>query len=220
MTACPYHRQNNSKQSCLILTLCLLFICPLSWGEHQQIFQNEVPDFIRDCMDCHGKNGVSPENDVPIIAGLSAAYHKASLYAYRNKQRPAIATKYRAGDITRDSTNMKTIADTLTDQQITYISLYFAAQRFIPAKQNFNPLLVAQGERIHQSQCRRCHKQGGSRASDDTGLLAGQWSRYLQETMIFYLNGSREIEKKMKIKLDKLSDSDWQALVAYYASQQ
>ncbi|WP_281556961.1 c-type cytochrome [Thalassomonas sp. RHCl1] len=182
--------------------------------------KGDVPAFIRHCMDCHGENGVSVHSDVPTIAGLSAAYHKASLYAYQSKLRPAPASKYRHGDLRRAATDMKAISDKLSDKQITYISLYFAAQRFVPAKQNFNPLLVDLGEKIHQSYCRRCHKQGGSRAGDDSGLLAGQWSPYLRTTMQAYRDGSREMEKKMKIMLNKITEHEWQALLAYYASQQ
>ncbi|WDE03657.1 c-type cytochrome [Thalassomonas viridans] len=194
----------------LCLVLALLLTPPL---------KGEVPAFIRGCMDCHGENGISQQNDVPTIAGLSAAYHKASLYAYRNRQRPAVPSKYRLGDQDRPSTDMKTISDRLTDREITYISLYFAAQRFIPAKQNFNPLLVEQGEKIHRTYCQRCHKDRGSRAGDDSGLLAGQWSGYLNNTMKFYRNGSREMEKKMAVMLAKISEQEWQALLAYYASQ-
>jgi len=197
------------------LTIICLPLCLLSFA-----LKAEVPDFILHCMDCHGENGVSEHSDVPTIAGLSAAYQEASLYAYKDGQRPAIPSSYRRGDLKRPKTDMKIIADKLDDEQITYIGLYFAAQRFVPAKQNFNPLLVEQGEKIHQSQCRRCHRQGGSRASDDAGLLAGQWSQYLKDTMKFYLDGTRETERKMKIKLDRLTEQQWQALLAYYASQQ
>lgn len=179
-----------------------------------------TPDFINDCMDCHGEDGVSIESDVPTIAGASSAFIEASLFAYKDDIRPAIKSKYRKGDTERPETDMKTIVDELSDKQITELSEYFSAKPFVAAKQKFDPTMVNIGKKIHARKCQKCHEDGGSNAEDDSGILAGQWTPYLQESMNYYRDNSREMDKKMKKKIDKLSEKEWFALLAYYASQQ
>jgi cytochrome c553 len=43
---------------------------------------------------------------------------------------------------------------------------------------------------------------------------------YLEATFAEYASGAREQDKKMKEKMDALSDADTTALIHYYASQQ
>jgi len=175
---------------------------------------------INDCEDCHGKNGISVESDVPTIAGASAAFMEATLFTYKDDTRPIIESKYRAGDTSRASTDMKKIADQLTDQQISDLSEHYASLPFVPAKQPFDAALVDTGKKVHERKCRKCHEDGGSSAEDDAGILAGQWTPYLQESMKHFRDGSRETDKKMKKLIDKLSEKEWLALLAFYASQQ
>jgi sulfide dehydrogenase cytochrome subunit len=177
-------------------------------------------DIIKDCMDCHGDDGVSIESDIPTIAGASSAFIEASLFAYKDDVRPAIKSKYRQGDTDRAETDMKKIVNELNDNQITELSDYFSAKTFVAAKQKFDPALVKIGKKVHTRKCQKCHEDGGSSAEDDSGILAGQWTAYLQESMKHYRGGSREMDKKMKKKVAKLSDKEWLALLAFYASQQ
>ena len=180
----------------------------------------ETPDYIKACMDCHGEDGVSTESDVPTIAGASPAFLEASMFAYKDEVRPSIESKYRSGDTARPATDMKKIADELSDDQIVELSDFFSAKKFVAAKQEFDPKLAKLGEKVHDKRCKKCHEDGGSSVDDDSGILAGQWTPYLQESMKYYRDGSRDMEKKMKKKVDKLSDKQWQALLAFYASQQ
>jgi len=175
---------------------------------------------IKDCEDCHGKNGISFESDVPTIAGASAAFMEATLFTYQDNTRPVIESKYRTGDTSRATTDMKKIADQLTDQQISDLSEHYASLPFVPAKQSFDATLVTTGKKIHERKCRKCHEDGGSSAEDDAGILAGQWTPYLQESMKHFRDGSRETDKKMKKLIDKLNEEEWSALLAFYASQQ
>jgi len=179
-----------------------------------------TPDFIKSCMDCHGKNGVSVESDVPTIAGASAAFIEASLFAYKDDIRPAVESKYRSGDTERAATDMKTVTEQLSDEQILQSAKYFSSKFFITAKQDFDARLATIGKRIHSKKCQKCHEDGGTSAEDDSGILAGQWTPYLKESMKHFRDGSRQTDKKMKKKVDKLGDKEWQALLAYYASQQ
>lgn len=176
--------------------------------------------YITDCMDCHGKEGFNPEVDMPTIAGASSAYIEATLFAYKDDIRPAVTSSYRFGDTSKPATDMKKIVDGLTDSQIAEIANFYAKKPFITAKQAFDQALVAKGKSVHESKCKRCHNDGGSDPDDDSGILAGQHSFYLQQSIKHYLDGSREMDKKMRQMTEQLKAGDWDALIAYYASQQ
>jgi sulfide dehydrogenase cytochrome subunit len=178
------------------------------------------PDYIKECMDCHGENGVSTESDIPTIAGASAAFIESTFYSYKEDTRVAIESKYRLGDTTRAATDMKKIAEKLSEQQITEVSEYFSKLPFVASKQEFDPAWAKIGKKVHDKKCSKCHEDGGSSAEDDSGILAGQWTPYLRESMKNIINNSRETDKKMKKKIKKLKDKEWQALLHYYASQQ
>jgi len=181
---------------------------------------SDTPDYIVACADCHGKNGISNEPSVPTIAGASAPFLEFSLFAYKDNQRPAVESKYFSGDLKRPATDMKKIVEPLSDAQITKIAEYFANQPFKAAQQTYNSSLVEIGSQVHNRKCKKCHEDGGSNPDDDSGILAGQWSLYLNQSMQHYRDGSREMDKKMKQKIDEMSEQEWEALVAFYASQQ
>ncbi|GLX79497.1 cytochrome c biogenesis protein CcmH [Thalassotalea insulae] len=180
----------------------------------------DTAEIINDCMDCHGNNGISTEPDMPTIAGASATFIESALFAYKDNVRPAQQSKYRFGDISKAPTDMKKIVDQLSAQQISDIATFFAQKPFKAAKQGFNQALVSDGKKVHEIKCQRCHNSGGSDPDDDSGILAGQHSLYLENSMKDYQDGSREMDKKMQQKIDQLNSDEWQALLAYYASQQ
>ena len=155
------------------------------------------------CNGCHGENGVSQWNDVPIIAGIDAFVHSDALYVYRDEARPCAMSEFRAGDMTRSAIDMCNVVKEMSDDEIDAIAEYYAALPFVPAKQDFDPALAAAGEAVHLSECR-----------------AGQWMGYLETTFAEYASGAREQPDKMKEKMDALSDEDTIALLHYYASQQ
>lgn len=177
-------------------------------------------EVIKGCADCHGENGISTEADIPTIAGASEAYLSDTMLAYKEGIRIAIESKYRDGELTRPPTDMHKIAKNLNDDQIQEIAIFFSTQKFIPAKQKFDEKLVSTGESIHAVHCQKCHEDGGSSADDDAGILAGQHTTYLKEAFTLYRSGQRVMEEKMKVKIDKLTDEDVDALLSYYASQQ
>ena len=183
-------------------------------------FAGELPEYITSCADCHGKNGLSTESDIPIIAGASAVFLAESLQAYKEKIRIAVETKYRHGDTARPATDMQKLSKDLTEEQIEEIAGHFAALPFVPAKQEFDAALADKGAKTHKTRCKKCHEDGGSSVDDDSGILAGQWTPYLREALKLYRSGERTMQKKMKVKVDKLKDEQVEALLNYYASQQ
>jgi len=175
---------------------------------------------LKECMDCHGKDGLSTEPDVPVIAGYSAQYIIDSMTAYADGDRPATESKYRSGDTSRAPTDMAAIAKKLKEDEVEKIAKYFAEQTFVPRQQDFDAAKAETGKKIHERGCKKCHEDGGSSPDDDAGILAGQWMEYLQHSFKEYSSGARSQPKKMKPKMEKLDESDIDALLHYYASLQ
>ena len=181
----------------------------------------DVAKLTETCANCHGKDGVSTESEVPTIGGVSAAYIKSSLASYSKKEWPCPETEIKAGPKKGTKTNMCQVAKELNDGDIKELAQYYAGKKFVRAKQKFDPALAKKGKEIHDTNCEKCHSNGGSVASDDAGILAGQWMPYLEDTFKQYRSGKRPMsEKKMKPKIEKLDKEGVNALVNYYGSLQ
>jgi len=171
------------------------------------------------CADCHGKDGASTESDVPVIGGVSEQYLIDSMAAYRDSKRPCPETAYRAGDKKRPKTDMCKIAGKLAADDTARIAKELAGKPFVRAKQKFDAAKAATGKKVHDTQCEKCHSEGGSLAEDEAGILAGQWLPYLKETFAQYMKGARPQPEKMKVKFNALKPDEQEALLHYYASQ-
>lgn len=178
----------------------------------------DVNKLAETCASCHGKDGASTESDVPIIGGYSAPFMSDSLTAYKKKQRPCPETKYRDGAKKGQKTDMCQVAKDLSDADIKQVAEHFAGKKFVRAQQKFDPALAEKGKKIHERSCDKCHSEGGGLASDDAGIMAGQWMPYLQDQFKDFMDGKRPMVKKMKPKMEKLKSEDIDALVHYYGS--
>ncbi len=163
------------------------------------------------CAGCHGTNGASQGPATPTIAGLSPEYFEEVMEGFKSGEIP--------------STIMGRIAKGYTKEEIKAMAEYFAKLPFVRAKgQKFDAKLAAKGKKLHDKYCEKCHADGGTKAEDDSGILAGQWQPYLQWTMADFIAGKREMTKKMRKKVKKLMEKEgeagFQALMHYYASQQ
>ena len=185
-----------------------------------QLQAAELDALIAGCNDCHGEAGVSQWSDVPTIAGIDAYVHADALWAYQENARPCATGPYRRGDDTRGETSMCEAVAELNDGQIEALAEHYAALPFVPAPQAFDAALAAQGEAVHDRDCKRCHSDGGSNPEDEASILAGQWMGYLETAFAEYAAGTREQPDKMKEKMDALDDGEVKALIHYYASQQ
>lgn len=188
-----------------------LFLATGAWAA-------DVNKLVENCAACHGKDGASTESDVPIIGGLSAPFMSDSLTAYKKKERPCPETKYRDGAKKGQKTDMCQVSKDLSDADIKQVAEYFAGKKFVRAQQKFDPALAAKGKVIHERSCDKCHSEGGGLASDDAGIMAGQWMPYLQDQFKDFMDGKRPMVKKMKPKMEKLKPEDIDALVHYYGS--
>jgi cytochrome subunit of sulfide dehydrogenase len=172
------------------------------------------------CADCHGKDGASTESDVPTLGGVSEQYLVDSMAAYRDSKRPCAKSAYRAGDKKRAKTDMCEIAGKLSAEDTAKVAKEFASKPFVKAKQPFDAAKAATGKKVHDTQCEKCHSEGGSVAEDEAGILAGQWMPYMKETFAQYTKDARPQPEKMKVKFNALKPADQEALLHYYASQQ
>lgn len=162
------------------------------------------------CAGCHGNNGVSQGIATPSLAGKSVDTIKEAMTAYKK------------GD--RASTIMGRLAKGYSDEEINAMAEFFAAQKYVPAKQKFDAAKAKAGEKLHEKHCEKCHEEGGKVDEDGTGILAGQWTTYLQYQFADFKSGEREMPKKMKTQMDKAlaqdGDKRIEELLSYYASQQ
>ena len=110
------------------------------------------------------------------------------------------------------------IAKEYQDSDIRQIAVYFSKQKFVRAKQQFDAALAEKGKEVHEVYCEKCHAEGGSRAKDDAGMMAGQWMPYLRQAFDEFNTGKRPIPKKMKRKLEEITPEDMEVLINYYAS--
>ncbi len=167
------------------------------------------PMLASTCEGCHGTDGNSNGPATPSIAGMSEDYLTEAMEEFRD------------GDT--KSTIMGRVAKGYTDDEIEAMSVYYSEQTYVGAGQSTDAGTVATGEKLHNKYCEKCHHDGGSDASDDSGILAGQWTPYLHYTLTDFASGDRAISRKMKKKMDQLLAAEGQAgldaIIAYYGSQ-
>ena len=180
----------------------------------------DIATLTQPCEDCHGKDGVSQEPTIPTIAGNSPELLVYALESFRDKTWPCEDVKYQAGAQKGETSNMCKAAEKLSDDDMASIADYYAEKPFVRAKQSFDPELAKIGKGIHELHCKKCHEDGGSSPDDDAGILAGQWTPYLEEQFEQYSSGKRPMPEKMKPKYEELSQDDIKALIQFYASFQ
>ena len=179
------------------------------------------------CVGCHGVDGASRGPASPSIAGFSKDYLVNAMLSYKygkdtaKIEAAAKTLKMDPDDIEgyeRMATVMDRIATGYSDEEIGQLAEYFTEKRPAMAEQSFDAALAANGKRVHEDACEKCHEDGG-RKDDGSGVLAGQWIPYLKDTLMDFNDGHRDMPKKMRAKIKDLSDQDFQALVNFYASQ-
>jgi sulfide dehydrogenase cytochrome subunit len=165
------------------------------------------------CNGCHGANGNSVGPASPSIAQMEKTAFVETMKAMQSDE--------------MYTTIMGRIAKGYTDEEIELMAGHFAAQTFVPAKQEFDAAAAKKGAKLHDKYCEKCHEDGGKPVKGEDAeysLLAGQWTPYLHNALTDFREGRREMPKKMKKKLDKLiekeGDKGLAALNAFYASEQ
>jgi len=180
----------------------------------------DLDAIVENCNGCHGDDGISQWTDVPTIGGMPEFTHADALFFFRDNERPCSESEYRQGDTSRPATTMCDVVADLDDATLEDIAAYYVGLPFVSAPQEFDAGLAAAGKAIHDAQCDKCHSDAGMNPEDEAGILGGQWMGYMKNTFAEYASGAREQDKKMKEKMDALSEADETALFHFYASQQ
>ncbi|MBK5964383.1 cytochrome c4 [Thiocystis minor] len=164
------------------------------------------------CAGCHGPHGNSVGPASPSIAAMDPVVFVETMEEFKNGE--------------TYSTIMGRIAKGYSTGEFEKMAEYFHAQTYQPAKQSFDTALADKGAKLHDKYCEKCHAEGGKPLVDeeDYNILAGQWLPYLQYAMEDFRADRREMEKKMRTKLNELLKAEGEdgiaAVNAFYASQQ
>jgi len=187
-------------------TFAVLLGCGMLLGTAQLSAAPTATMLADTCAGCHGTDGASTGPATPSIAGNSEIYMVDTMMAFKSGERP--------------STVMGRIAKGYSEEEFKLMGSAFAKQPIAKTSQTLDAAKVAAGKDLFGKNCEKCHDEKGGLADDDSGILASQWLPYLQYSMVDFKDGSREMAKKMKKKVDKLSDDELEALLQFFASQQ
>lgn len=191
--------------SCMKKALAALIGSVFVAGTTQVLAEPTALMMANTCAGCHGTAGQSAGPASPNIAGLSASYFIDTMTAFKEDARAA--------------TIMGRIAKGYSAAQIESMAEYFAALPVYKAPVPHDAAKAKAGAEVYDKGCAKCHDEGGSLPGDDAGILAGQWLPYLQYSLADFKSGHRDMPKKMKKQVDKLSDTEIEAVLHYFASQ-
>ena len=161
------------------------------------------------CAGCHGTNGSSHGPATPSLAGMTKDTLVDAMKAYK--------------DGTRPSTIMGRIAKGYADADFEAMGDFFSKQTLTVPTQTVDADKAASGKKLHKKYCEKCHVEGGTVDEDGSGFLAGQWMPYLHYSIEDFHSGKRDMPKKMKKKMEKMTkkhgDGAMSDLLNYYGSR-
>jgi cytochrome c553 len=161
------------------------------------------------CTACHGPNGNSLGETIPIIAGMAPNYFKKTIKDYSEGKRP--------------SPEMEPFSKYVMQAGVDEIAGYFAEQKRQPPRSKIDANAAKRGAKTG-AQCAACHgPQGNGDAERGYPALRGQPIGYLQLQSVLFKEDKRKLEdaavEDTKKKMMKaLSDGDIADLAAYFAS--
>ena len=181
------------------------------------------------CVACHGDDGQSVGPAIPSLASMSPNYLMGAMLAFKYDDAEELESVIEGDSdfeeveaFPRYSTIMGRIAKGYSEDEIKLIGDYFSKQSIHLPSQEIDATQAAKGKKLHEKYCEKCHEEEGKYAEDDTGVLAGQWKPYFIYSMRDFANGDRAMPKKMKNKLNEMTESVGQdgieQLADYYSS--
>ena len=164
---------------------------------------------VHTCSACHGFNGNSLSDTMPVIAGMDAAYFKKAIQDYASGKRP--------------SPEMEPYAKMVLNVGLDDVAAYFAKQPRRPTPITVDPAAVARG-RAASVQCQLCHgPDGRGDPAKNIPDLRGQPPGYLRNQMALFKQDRRspgdETLKPLKALMKTLPDETMADLAAFYSSQ-
>ena len=167
---------------------------------------------VQACVACHGQAGITPTGGIfPNLAGLSSEYLAKQLADFRSG--------------TRIQPLMNTVARALTEQEIGQLAAYYGTLAGPPMHGGefggeAARKLDVQGDGARAlPACANCHGLRGMGEGPLLPRLAGQSREYFTDQMNAFRSGSRQNDDVgvMRAFAQRLTDSEIQALAAYYA---
>jgi cytochrome c553 len=160
------------------------------------------------CSACHGQNGNSKSDMMPIIAGLDPAYFKKQIENYAAGKRP--------------SPEMEPYAKEIQFLGLDEIAAFFAAQKRASTLIRVSPDAVAKGK-VAAAPCAICHgNDGKGDAARLIPSLAGQPPGYLAQQMLVFKQDTRDpgdpLLAAKKAIMRVVPDGQFTDLAAYYSS--
>ncbi len=163
-----------------------------------------VRDKLKACFTCHGKNGVSDNPQMPILAGQHLYYTYVQLKDFQAGRRISpMMTEIMTGRTVeelfangsqsgRSNTPVMTeVAALLTKEEMWAIAKFFSEQRWPNIGYRPDPEQARKGEvATVAGQCVHCHL-GGFRGNSGTPRLAGQYAEYLKKTILDFKSKAR-----------------------------
>lgn len=168
----------------------------------------------KQCVKCHGMDGVAGNSGAPFIAGLEQNYIVSALLSYK--------------DGSRKNAEMKLVASKIKPNEIGDVSAYYASlktpwkgEHMGMSKKTLVSLDKASIDagRLRADSCNSCHGPNG--VSDKHGVvpsLAAMPPEYFIYALKTYLTGKRSNEP-MEIYRTSMDDQRIRQLAAYYAVQ-
>lgn len=170
-----------------------------------------APETLLTCAECHGTDGMGKGDPmVPVIAGMPAEHVEEAIFAYVDGARRCV----------RVPRMCETVA-ALTEDEVSELADYFAAQSRHASNEAFDEKLAAAGEQLHRDYCSSCHlPPDHDNVAYALGIpLHGQRAEYLRYAIEAYFAGDREaLLDTMANQIRQLEAGDLGALVHYYSS--
>jgi cytochrome c553 len=199
----------TTTRSAAILAAAV-FVLAAGFGSARAAGPLDDPAFpkVITCSACHGANGNSRTDMMPIIAGLDPAYFKRQIENYATGKRP--------------SPEMEPYAKEIQFLGLDQIAAYFAAQKRQPTPFRPSAEAIAKGKQT-AAQCAMCHGPTGK--GDAARLipdLTGQPPGYLAQQMLLFKQDTRDpgdpLLAAKKALMRVIPDSQFPELAAYYSS--
>lgn len=160
------------------------------------------------CSACHGLNGLSVSNSMPILAGILPAYFKKAIEDYATGKRP--------------SPEMEPYAKAVKVLGVDDVAAFFAAQKKEPTPIRADAAAAERGKAA-AAQCAVCHGPDGR--GDPAKLipdLRGQPPGYLKSQMLLFKADKRSpgdpALKALKALMATIPDQTFDDLAAYFSS--
>ena len=160
------------------------------------------------CSACHGFDGNSRSDTVPILAGMPSWYLKKAIQDYAAGKRP--------------TAEMESYSKMVLELGVDDVAGYFSRQKRQPSPVMLDSAAVERG-RAASTQCVVCHgAQGKGDPAKGIPDLTGQPPGYLKNQMLLFKADRRspgdETLKALKALMKTMPDEAFGDLAAYYSS--